>query len=166
MSNEVASNQSQSTKKVQTLLARTSKKVAALLNLVNAFSNYAESTSAQGSAVLAGGNIAPLVTMTVKASGKFRVYASTTYTNPAGHVTPLVSAGVHSGLLTAKWSGSQNSLTEGDMAAVFDFVSGGAKGTQWDFAFTTTVGDQTATLGAGGAAAGVSASFIVQELPF
>lgn len=157
-----AAPEPQSQKRTDSLLSRAGK----LANFLRAFitavtQGFYNTFSVAGTTVAAGAGITGTITATQVASGYFKVTAWFSGTAPAGNVTPIVSSGPHGGALAVRVAGEQDSTTQPKFSCVFIFAPGGLVGSQWDFTFTTTAGDQVLTLGHG--VTGLGAGMLVEE---
>jgi hypothetical protein len=163
MPSEVAASQSQSTKKTQSNLAKALHLASRLRTLFAIAANIQQTTRAAGATVAAGAAIVPTATITQQgAVGRFKVTAYFSGTAPAGNVTPLLSFGLHGGVLPVVVAPKQDTTTEPDFSASIIITTSGAPGSQWDATMTTTVGDQIVTLGHG--IVGNAAGLIVEEI--
>jgi hypothetical protein len=117
-----------------------------------------ESSSAvAGSTVAAGAAISPNVTFTPQSSGNATVRAWASFAAlSAGTITPVVKQGATTIAAAAQYTGAAGANPD-NVQITLD-VTGLTPGTAYTFAFDTTAGDATATLGHGstGAAAGLS----------
>jgi len=172
MSSQVAANQSNSTKRTQSLLAKSKTwariAIGWIAQAAAVFGNVTFVSEGAGAAIAAGAQLATgggVVTVVQRSSGWFRVSGWFSGTAPAGNVTPIFGAAAHSAVIPVLVAMEQDTTTQPKNSFVYLFKSGGAIGSSWDFSFTTTAGDQTVTLGHGAVAGSFGAGLLVEELP-
>lgn len=130
------------------------------LELYSILQNRVQETSADGTTITAGNPIVPNVSFTAVKTGKVRVSAWLTSNAPGSSGTYRPTLSVHQGMTTVT-AAAMGALTTGG-ACVFEF-DGLAVGTVATFAFGTTAGDASVTLGTG--SLGFGAGMLVEELP-
>ena len=117
----------------------------------------AQTGSPSGTSVAAGGNIAPAITFTPLRTGRVRLRAFATMQTGDGATTPVLK---QNGTVVFSFAQASSAV---QLACPADFVVAGLPlNTAVTFAFTTTAGDLSVTLGHGSTGSG--SAFSVEEI--
>lgn len=158
-----AAQQSLSTKRVNSILARLRQIAGRVGFAIGVVGNHIEQSNVPGAVVAAGGAIVPLTTLTtIGPSGKVRVFYYVSFTFTPGVVNLKLLVGHHGFALPTIHQPAQMAASPQTIAGSVDVTTALPAGSQIDVSFTTTPGDAAITLQA--APALVGADVITQEI--
>lgn len=133
-------------------------------SLIAVLQNFAQEVNASSNTVAAGAAITPPAVLTMLASGRLKISATTSYSwEGEGTVTPLLFLQINAGPVVAIWSWERDNSGEASIAMVERLDTGAVAGDTVTVSWHTTAGDQTATLGNG--VGGNAASLLIEEQP-